>query len=131
MTFWSKKLTLIDSLSKSETAIITAPLFSCCVSAEVSLRRKLGSLIRCWNFTGDLVGVESESPKGLKIPVGRFFSAGSSTMVASVVDAPRTLNREELRLDNVTSNGRVVSSLELGPELYEISVVLKISVLTR
>ena len=89
------------------------------------MRRKLGSLIRCWNFTGDLVGVESESPKGLKIPVGRFFSAGSSTMVASVVDAPRTLNREELRLDNVTSNGRVVSSLELGPELYEISVVLK------
>ena len=71
--------------------------------------------------------MESESPNGLKIPVGRLL-VGSSTMVASVVEAPRTLNREELRLERVTSKGRVVSSFELGPELYEMSVVLKMKV---
>ena len=119
------KRTLIESRNKSETAIIMLwpvwwSVWLDWVNAEVSFRRKLGSLIKCWNLTGDLVGVESESPNGLKIPagIGRFvvcdtLEAESSIIVVSIEwFDPRTLNRDEFKLDRVTSNLVVVVEVE-------------------
>ena len=122
-----KCFTLIESLSKSETAIIIDFEWSVLVRAEVSFKRNEGSFIKCWNLTGDLVGVDSESPNGLKMPAGgRLVFGWSSTMVASTTLVPRTLKRDELNDDSVTSKGRVESSLELVVVVvYDVSVLLK------
>ena len=119
---------MIESLSKSETAIIIDFDWSVLVSAEVSFKRNEGSFIKCWNLTGDLVGVDSESPNGLKMPAGgRLVLVGwSSTIVASTTLVPRTLKRDELNDESVTSKGRVESSLELVVVVvYDVSLLLK------